>query len=210
MKGDVVGVVLAAGESERMGGVAKQLLRFGAHTMAATVVAHAEASHLDRVVVVTGRDADAVTGSLQPHRATIVHNPDYREGNVSSLECGLANAGDAAAVMVLLADMPGVDRRIIDAMIEEWRRSTPWAAVAVYRDGVPNHPFLLSADAIAAMRQIPGRKVLWRLLVDDAPQPVVEVPVARDAPIDVDTPDDYVAALRQMGLGSASDEIRRT
>ena len=202
MHGDVAGIVLAAGESARMEGMAKQLLRFGERTMAAVSVAQAEASQLDRVIVVTGRDADVVAGSLGAGRATIVHNADYQRGNVSSLERGLAAAGDPAAVVLLLGDMPGVDRTIIDGMVEEWRRVRPWAALAVYDDGVPNHPFLLSADAIEAMRQLSGAKVLWRLLVEAPPQPVAEVRFDRPAPVDVDTPEDYVAALRQMNLGS--------
>ncbi len=200
MKGDVVGIVLVAGESERMGGTLKQLLRFGDRTMAATTVACAEASRLDRVIVVTGREADAVTGALRPGRATIVHNADYSQGNVSSLERGLVAAPDAAAVVLLLGDMPGVDPVIIDAMAAEWRRSRPWAAVAIYDDGVPNHPFLLSRDAISEMRKLSGAKVLWRLLVEDPPQPVAEVRFDRPAPVDVDTPEDYIAALRQLGL----------
>ncbi len=200
MRGDVVGIVLVAGESARMGGAAKQLLRFGARTMAATAVAHAEASSLDRVVVVTGRDSDAVTGSLVSGRATIVHNPDYRQGNVSSLERGLAAAGQPAAIVLLLGDMPGVDRPIIDRVVAAWRRSAPWAAFAVYDDGAPNHPFLLSAAAIEAMRKLPGAKVLWRLLVEDPPEPVTQIHFDRPAPVDVDTPDDYVAALRQLGM----------
>ncbi len=200
MKDEIVGIVLAAGESERMGGQVKQLLPFGKRTMAAMTVAHAEASQLDRVIVVTGREADAVTGSLAADRATIVRNANYREGNVSSLERGLTAAGPVAAVVLLLGDMPGVDRSIIDAMVDEWRRSSPWAAVAVYADRMPNHPFLLSAAAIEAMRRWSGAKVLWRLLVADPPQPVARVEFDREAPVDVDTPEAYQAALRQLGL----------
>ncbi len=207
MKGDVVGIVLVAGESERMGGAPKQLLRFGERTMAAMVVANAEASHLDRIIVVTGRAADEVTGSLAAGRSTIVHNADYRRGNVSSLERGLEFAADPACVLVLVGDMPGVDPGIIDAMVEEWHRSAPWAAVAVYDDGAPNHPFLLSADAIAAMRRLPGAKVLWRLLVEAPPHEVAEIRFARAAPVDVDTPEDYVAALRQMGLHPPGEHL---
>lgn len=200
MSREIVGVVLAAGESERMGDSPKQLLRFGDRTMAATVVAHAEASQLDRVIVVTGHDAETVTGTLAPQRATIVHNADFRRGNVSSLERGLSVADDPAAVLLLLGDMPGVDTSIIDVMVDAWRSAAPWAAVAVYDDGIPNHPFLLSSAAIEAMRHHPPQKVLWRLLVDEPPEPVARVDFDRPAPVDVDTPEDYVAALVQLGL----------
>ena len=60
------------------------------------------------------------------------------------------------------------------------------------------------ADAIEAMRRLPGAKVLWRLLVEDPPQPVGRVEFDREAPIDVDTPEAYEAALRQLGIGSTT------
>lgn len=198
MSHEIVGVVLAAGSSERMGGVPKQLLRFGPRTMAGVVVANAEASLLDRVVVVTGAAADVVAGSLGVRRATIVHNPDHAAGNVTSLLRAVDAAGSPDAILLLLADMPGVDSGVIDAFVALWRATRPWAAMAVYADGVPNHPFLLSSDAVAAMPQQDGSKVLWRLLVEDPPGEVHRLAFDRPAPVDVDTPEDYVEALAQL------------
>ncbi len=102
--------------------------------------------------------------------------------------------------------MPGVTPTIIDRFVDLWHASRPWAAVAVYDDGVANHPFLLSAPALAAMAATDGSKVLWRLLVADPPAPVTEVHFSRPAPIDVDTMDDYRAALRQLGLEPTTGE----
>jgi molybdenum cofactor cytidylyltransferase len=205
MSHEIVGVVLVAGSSARMGSTTKQLLPFGDRTMAATVVQHAEASQLDRVVVVTGFEANAVTGTIGARRSTIVHNERYPEGNVTSLLRAVDAAGAAEAVLLLLGDMPGVDVAIIDKFVERWRESHPWAAVAVYADGVPNHPFLLSAAAVAALPQRDGSKVLWSLLVADPPQPVDRLEFAREAPVDVDTLADYEAALRQLGHPSPQD-----
>lgn len=204
MSHEIVGVVLAAGSSERMGGVPKQLLRFGTRTMAGMVVANAEASLLDRVVVVTGAAADAVAGSLGVRRATIVHNPDHAAGNVTSLLRAVDAAGAPDAILLLLADMPAVDTEIIDAFVALWRATQPWGAVAVYADGVPNHPFLLSSAAVTAMPQQDGSKVLWRLLVADAPHDVERLAFDRPAPVDVDTPEDYVEALAQLGYDASS------
>jgi CTP:molybdopterin cytidylyltransferase MocA len=200
---EIVGVMLVAGKSERMGGsVPKQLLPFGDRTMAARSVANAEASRLDRIVAVTGAEADRVAASVTACRTTLVHNPDYARGNVTSLLKGIAAAGAPGAVLLLLGDMPGVTPDIIDRFVEVWGEDRPWAAVAVYDDGVPNHPFLLSAAAIGAMTEMAtaGSKVLWRLLIEAPPRPVVEVRFARPAPVDVDTLDEYHAALRQLGL----------
>jgi molybdenum cofactor cytidylyltransferase len=204
MKRDgIAGVVLVAGLSERMAGpVPKQLLRFGDRTMAALSIANAEASQLDRVIAVTGAAAGRVAASVTPGRAALVHNPEFARGNVTSLLCGVAAAGAPGAVLLLLGDMPGVTPDIIDRFVDVWRDARPWAAVAVYEDGAPNHPFLLSAAAIDAMTEMAaaGSKVLWRLLVEAPPEPVVEVRFARPAPVDVDTLAAYHAALHRLGL----------
>ncbi|MGI8822478.1 MAG: nucleotidyltransferase family protein [Acidimicrobiia bacterium] len=203
--GVVVGLVLVAGESSRLDrGVPKQLLDLGGRSMARITVEAAVASTLDRVLAVTGRAAQQVAASLGDTSATIVHNPDYPSGNVSSLLAGVDAAGGFDAVMVLLGDMPEVDTAVIDAMAEAWREHRPWAAYAVYDNGVPNHPFVLSADAVGVVRATPGPKPLWRLLVTDPPQPVLAVRIAAPAPVDVDTPADYAELLARV----SADRVR--
>lgn len=196
----IVGVVLAAGKSERMeDGRLKQLLPFGDRSMAAVVVAHAEASALDRVVVVTGRRSDEVRATLPPGRAVIVENPNYDDGNVSSLRCGLDQAEGAEAIVLLLGDMPGVTSDVIGDCVTHWKTHRPWAAHAVYADGAPNHPFVLSAAAVDALQETRGSKVLWRMLVEAPPQPVAQVRFDRPPPVDVDDLVAYGAALDQLG-----------
>jgi molybdenum cofactor cytidylyltransferase len=196
--GGIAGVVLAAGKSERMdAGLPKQLLPFGEAAMAAVVVATAETSQLDQVVVVTGHDAAEITASLACERAIVVHNAAYEGGNVTSLRRGIAAASAPDAILLLLGDMPGVSVEIVDRFVGLWRDVAPWAAVAIYDDGVPNHPFLLSVEAVAALQATSGSKALWTLLVEDPPHPVTAVRFEQPAPIDIDTVADYDEALRR-------------
>ena len=80
----VAGVVLAAGDSSRMGRP-KQLLPYRGTVLVQVAVATALASQLDPVVVVTGAYAAEVEAALDPGEATVIRNPDYRRGNMSSL-----------------------------------------------------------------------------------------------------------------------------
>lgn len=198
---EVVGIVLAAGLSERMGGdTPKQVLPVGGQPMIVSVVEAAGASALDRVVVVTGAGAPDVRAALPRAHVTFAHNPDFPTGNLSSLRVGLEAASPCGAVVLLLSDMPEVDVVAIDAMVDVWRREEPWAAVAVYGDGVPNHPFLLSDQAIDGVARIGGRKPLWRMLVESPTHPVTEVRFDRPAPVDVDTAEDYAELLRRLEI----------
>jgi molybdenum cofactor cytidylyltransferase len=104
---DIVGIILAAGASKRFGS-AKQLLPFGDTTLLGQAVQNANASNLERVVVVMGRMADEVQQSIDFDLATTVDNTSSGTGCASSLLAGLDAAADCAAIMLLLGDQPGV------------------------------------------------------------------------------------------------------
>lgn len=184
-------MILAAGLSERMRGpLPKQLLPLGGLTMAAVTVQHAEASALDKIVVVIGHRSDDVAAAVRGGRAEIVVNPDFREGNMTSFRAGATALAGCAAFVVLLADMPDVSTAMIDQIVSQWHSSRPWAAVASYSDGRA-HPLLLSAPAMAEAVQAQGAKGVWRFL-DDAPDGLVEQ-IVFDFPMpqDINTEDDY-------------------
>jgi molybdenum cofactor cytidylyltransferase len=196
--GDVVGVVLGAGSSKRFGR-AKQTLPFGDTTLLAHVVRDVEASALDRVVVVLGGSAEAAAASLEPTRADLVLNTAYDSGCAASLLAGLDAAGDCAAIMLLLGDMPGVTAEVIDPMLGAWRAAPTWAAVTGYDDGI-GHPFVFSADAFPTLRSLHGDKAVWKI-VDRAPvAQVARIPVEGPVPLDVDTPSDYARVCETFGF----------
>ena len=128
----VVGVVLGAGSSRRLGRP-KQTLAFGGRSLLAHVMNDVEASALDRVVLVLGDVANEVESTLDLTRATIAYNDGYGSGCASSLLAGLDAAGECDAIVMLLGDMPGVTPTVIDAAVRDWRAEPTWAAVASYR-----------------------------------------------------------------------------
>ena len=184
----VVGIVLGAGSSSRLGRP-KQTLPLGNSTVLGWVVRAAEQSSLDRVVLVVGGTADEVLAGLHLARTEVVHNADYGEGCATSLLAGLAGAGACDAAMLLLGDTPGLASRTIDSVREAWDERRPWGLVAEYDDG-PGHPFVFSAVAFDGLRSLHGDKAVWRLLEAEDSH-VQRARVRGDRPLDVDTWDDY-------------------
>jgi molybdenum cofactor cytidylyltransferase len=189
MVGSVTAVVLAAGASERMG-EPKLLLPLRGMTVLNTTLAAVEASRADRVIVVTGANAESVEGSIDAARATITQNPDYRRGNMSSFLTAVAADPDADAFIVVPGDMPEIRTEVIDAMVELWADQAPWAEVTAYADRIA-HPILASRGAVNELTGASGEKVLGRLLIESPDERVVRVDVPYDAPRDVNTPGDY-------------------
>jgi molybdenum cofactor cytidylyltransferase len=189
----LVGVVLGAGESSRFGSP-KQLLPFGDTTLLGRAVRNANASSLDRVVVVLGRASGEIRASLDFGRAEVVQNTAYGTGCASSLLAGLDAAGEeCAALALLLGDQPGVVPQVIERALSEWRRVRPWASICSYR-GDLGHPFIFSREAFAELGGLHGDKAVWKL-VEAYPERVRRVELDVDLPPDVDTPEDYELAL---------------
>ena len=186
----VVGIVLGAGASTRLGRP-KQTLPFGDRTLLGHVVADVEAaSTLDRVVVVLGRAADEAGDALELSRAITVRNDAYGEGCASSLLAGLDAAGDCDAIVLLLGDMPGVTPSIIDEVVSGWRGTPTWAAVTQYVDDI-GHPFVFSRDAFATLRTLHGDKAVWKIVDREPIERVARISVDAARPWDIDTWDDY-------------------
>jgi molybdenum cofactor cytidylyltransferase len=198
--GGIVGVVLGAGRSSRFG-TPKQLLPFGDTTMLGQVVRSANASDLDRVVVVLGRASEELRASVDFGRAAVVENTAYGTGCASSLLAGMDAAGeDCEALVLLLGDQPGVSEGFIDRVLSEWRSRRPWACVTSY-DGELGHPFVFAREAFGDLRGMHGDKAVWKL-IEASPERVHRVEIEAPLPPDVDTPEDYELALARWRRGA--------
>lgn len=198
---ELVGVIVAAGGAERMGRP-KQLLPIGDLPMLEVVIRAAEASTLDRVIVVTGVAHEAVRRSVAVGRAEWAHNPDPGRGSITSFRIGLAAGGRSAGAMLLAGDQPELSTEIINAVAGAWRQRRPWAARTRYRHSREAHPFVFSAEALARLEPEQGDKVLWRLM-ESHTDLVQVVEVDAPAPIDVNTWADYEAVCDRLGVEPA-------
>ncbi len=116
----VTGVVLAAGTSSRLGQkIPKQLFELDGRPLLRWVAEAALGSRLSEVVVVLGHAAEGVAGALAGLGAATILNPDYRQGQSTSVRAGLtAVAADAGAALFMPADQPLVSSRLIDRLID--------------------------------------------------------------------------------------------
>ena len=193
----ITGVILAAGGSRRMGRP-KQLLPLGRKPLLQHVIDTASASCLDQLVLVLGHAADEVRAALAlPVRppARVVVNREWEVGQSTSLRAGLhASDERAAAVAVLLGDQPGVTGALIDQVAARFLSAGAAAARPVWRDGrVPGHPVFLARAIWPEVERLEGDQGA-RSLLSAHPDWLVEVPIAGEAPRDLDDWQDYERA----------------
>ena len=180
--------MLAAGEARRFGS-AKQVAEVEGRPLVQHAVDALVAGGVDDVVVVLGANADLVEAALLlPAGARVVRNADFAEGQSTSLRAGTLAAGDADAVVVVLADQPGVGGTDVRAVVERWRREPAGLVRATYR-GVPGHPVLIARERFPEVLALTGDVGARGMFGTDA----AEIPLDREPPPDVDTPDDLAA-----------------
>lgn len=160
----------------------------------------ANASTCDPVLVVVGHEAEALLASVRLGRARPVRNAAYATGLASSLRAGVDAAGDPDAVIVMLADQPGVTSALLDALIAR-QRSTRAAAVICSSKGRRSPPTLLTAALWPAVRRLEGDVGAREVLAGRDDVSVLEVKPQLARLDDVDTPEDHAHAAATIGKG---------
>ena len=146
----VAGLILAAGESRRMG-FPKALLRYREETFLDRL-AGLFAARCSPVIVVLGAEAERIRAAART-AATFVVNPDWARGQTSSMQCGLrAFPPEADGVLFTLVDHPAVAPATIDALLDGPR-------VALLRvprhHGRRGHPIWFSRDIVPEFLALP-------------------------------------------------------
>jgi molybdenum cofactor cytidylyltransferase len=195
--GKVAALVLAAGQSRRMGRYNKLLAIIDGRQMVTHVVDAALASKADPVIVVTGHDQDKVERAIGKRKVLWAHNPDYAEGLSTSLKIGLdALPEEAEGVVVLLGDMPLVGREQINRLINAFNPTEGRAIVVPTVRGKRGNPVLFATRFVPEIKGIGGDVGARHLLGEHADE-IFEIEMDDAATLlDVDTPEALEALMK--------------
>lgn len=196
-------IVLAAGQSRRMGKDNKLLLDHGGEPIVRHVMRAAlDAKSIAKVIAVTGYEGEAVKAALEGLDVKVVHNAGYEEGLAASLRCGIeAVSPGASHVIILLGDMPKVTPDMLEAMAKALGENAHGIAaekaiVVATNKGKRGNPVLWPRAHFEALAAISGDTGARHLIGQNADD-VVEVEIGEAAALDVDTPQAY-ALLKDL------------
>jgi molybdenum cofactor cytidylyltransferase len=193
-------LLLAAGQSRRMGGPNKLLAEIDGVPMVARVAQRLLASRARPIIAVLGNQADAVDSALVKLPVERVRNPEFAAGLSTSLKRGIAALpADLDGVIVCLGDMPLISGRHLDRLIAAFNPLEGRAIIVPTRRGKRGNPVLWSKRFFAEMSELAG-DVGAKHLIGEHAEVVAEVEMDDDAVlVDIDTPEALDAFRRKGG-----------
>ncbi len=187
----ITAIILAAGESKRMG-QPKMLLPWGKSTVLQTVISTFQAAGIKDILVVTGGAHERVA-ALIGKTVQIIINKEYSHGEMlSSLQVGLAvKKQESHAALIGLGDQPQVQKRTVQRILQEYRETNAPIIVPSYQMH-RGHPWLVVQefwDEILQMQPPESpREFLNRHEKDIHYVEIDSASILQD----LDTPDDYL------------------
>ena len=193
MKQQLEGIILAAGESRRMG-YPKPLLEIGSRTFIEQI-AETMLAVVPRLVIVIGAHRERVRAAIpSDKRIAIAENPNYSRGQLSSLKVGLGVVQpDSAGALVHLGDHPMVRAETFRAVVDSYNR-TGKAIVIARHDGRRGHPVIFDRALFGELMSAPEEEGARYVVNADASRVTY---VDLDDPginLDLDTPSDLARA----------------
>jgi CTP:molybdopterin cytidylyltransferase MocA len=138
---EVAAIILAAGQSSRMGAF-KPLLPFGDKTVIEHTIDYLQRGGIETMIVVVGHRANEIRTHLQNVEVIFATNPNPHSAMATSIICGLRELPrEARAIVITPVDHPAVPSEVVSQLIYEWRQGA--GLVIPTSDGRGGHPVLI-------------------------------------------------------------------
>jgi molybdenum cofactor cytidylyltransferase len=186
----IVGLLLAAGSSKRMGKKNKLLAEISGTKMIVHVAEQINKSRVGKITVVTGYEGDQVKSALKHLVTNFVHNPNHTEGLSTSVKLGLnALPDEIDGVIIFLGDMPLIKSHHINRIIEAFDPTEGRSICVPVHGRKRGNPVLWGKQYLGEILSITG-DVGARHLLEEYSDQISEVTIDNDAILfDVDTPE---------------------
>ena len=188
-------VILAAGESRRMGKQNKLLLPVGGEALLVKLVKSVCASDVGQVIVVIGHEAEKIRRELNNFSLSFVNNPNFSEGMTISIKFGVKEVSpDSDGFLICLADMPFINtseiNKLINSYVQNRIKEKRLIVVPVFQ-GQRGNPVLFSCEFLNDILEHKKGSGCKEVILNNS-EFVVEIEMDdENMLLDVDTLEDY-------------------
>jgi len=160
-------VILSGGESSRMGSP-KALVQLGpgGQTFLEHLLQVTKQPEIGCTRVVLGKHTAEISSALSLDPATVVVNPDWKLGQLSSIQAAIRSlpAGETEGAMIFLIDHPLITSTLVAQLIAEFHKSGRPIVLPTFH-GKRGHPVIFAArlyeELLAASPDQGAREVVW-------------------------------------------------
>jgi len=139
-KPNIAILILAAGESKRMGERVKQLLPWNSTTLLENALNQAKESQAEDVYVVLGANEEFIKKQTQLPDDVCINNENWSNGMGSSIVAGVQHmislAKDYDGILVMLADQPLIDTEYLNKILDTWGKAKATITATGYENGL--------------------------------------------------------------------------
>ena len=191
-------VILAAGESRRMGKQNKLFLPVGGEALLVKLVKALCHSDVGQVLVVIGYEAEQIRLELNDLAVSFVYNHNFREGMTTSIKSGIREVSqDCDGFLICLADMPFLNtseiNKLIHAYVQNRIKGKRLIAVPMFKGQIGN-PVLFSSEFRNDILEHKKKSGCKGIIIKNS-EYVMKIEMDNDSILlDVDTLEDYQIA----------------
>ena len=180
-------IILAAGESSRLG-QPKQNLLYNGKTLLQHAIESGQGADCQTIVVVLGANADNIVSVPE---VTTIYNKDWKEGMASSIRIGMLEISSKSTidkVIIMMCDQPFVTSTLLNDLINKQSTSGKSIVASTY-NGTTGVPVLFDHSLFSELLSLRGKEGAKNILRNHVAD-IAEIPFEKGG-IDIDTPEDY-------------------
>jgi len=195
--GDIAILILAAGESSRMG-EPKQLLPWKDGTLLENAIKTAKGSNADDVCVILGANSRDIRAAILEEEIVVLDNPNWKNGLGSSISSGVTHLIESdtyySGLLIMLCDQPFISSAYLNEIIRLFKENEKKIVATAYdnRAGVPAIFDVKHFQELKGLNDDYGAKKI----LEKYREGIVMVD-AHGKELDLDTPEDYRTSLNR-------------
>ena len=185
-------IILAAGESKRMGSLNKLLLPIHEEPIIKIVCKNVIKAKLDQVILVTGYQSSEIKKVVPNKINQLIYNSQWKSGMMSSISAGMSKLDDDIdGNLIILGDMPLISTKIIKLIKGEFQKYSGEHIVYPKFGNKQANPVIFPKKYFCEISNLRGDKGCKKVLKQYSKDSICIEFQSNEVIVDFDTRDDY-------------------
>ena len=154
---NIAGIIIAAGESKRLGRI-KQLLPWRGKSLIEFIIQTARDCKLEPIHVILGANYDQIAPLINHPRVKIIKNQRWKEGKGTSISLGINSLPEKVrAAFVFVVDQPFLNKKLINALLNIYEFKNA-GIIAPYVREIQSNPVLFDRSVFSELIKLKGEE----------------------------------------------------